>query len=91
MERQSVEVWFGGERDYFSLGGQQRREKNNVERDREKWRHKSLLRQKHGLPAEADVDIVIVHGAASVASVTGGLAHKWLQAAETPLNGVGMQ
>ena len=52
------------ETDFSRLSAQQRREKNHIERDREKWRHKSFWRMKHRFPADMDVDIPIVHGAA---------------------------
>ena len=48
---------------FFRLCAQQRREKNHIEREREKWRHKSFWRKKHGFSADMDVDIPIVHGA----------------------------
>ena len=51
------------ETEFFRLCAQQRREKNHIERDLEKWRHKRFWRKKHGVPAGMDVDIPIVHGA----------------------------
>ena len=76
MERQSVEVWFCFQRNYFfSFWRSAEKRENHIERDREKWRHKDFWRQKHGLPADVDVDIAIVRGAraGAEASVTGGL------------------
>ena len=52
------------ETEFFRLCAQQRSEKNHIERDRKKWRHKSFWREKHRFPAIMDVDIPIVHGAA---------------------------
>ena len=50
------------ETEFFRLSAQQRREKNHIERDREKWRHMSFRRKKHWFPANMEVDIPIVHG-----------------------------
>ena len=63
--RRRVEVWFGFERNWiFSFKrSTEEREESHRKRSRE-WRHKSFWRMKHRFPADMDVDIPIMHGAA---------------------------
>ena len=76
------------ETEFFRLCTQPWREKIHKERDREKWRHKSFWREKHGFPADMDVDIV--HGGTPMWKWQVANFLRWDSATQSPSNRVGM-